>query len=229
MELSRAIPEQADFSTDVCDNGRVAVAVLPLTPSAAPLACSILSCLRKLPPFQAAEQRDGVLSLKFLSSLPQWVFPDSIRKDGFATSRRRRLACLLCVDYCSSEAAVSKATEGFKEHCKQLGGTLLASRCLIYGPMEPLVDEKRGVSFFNLTCTPDAIAEGEGNIQYNRLEGILSECMATVYSKLNGVTKENDPTKLSGLASLSQETKEGSGGGGTSVSGQQGEDGEQTR
>ena len=227
-QLSRAIPEQADFSTDVCDNGRIAVAVLPLTPSAGPLVSSILRYLRKLPPFQAAEQREGVLSLRFLSSLPHWVFPDSVKKDGFSTSRRRRLACLLCVDYCTSESAVSKATEGFKEASKQLGNTLLASRCLIYGPMEPRVDEKRGVSFFNLTSTPDAIAEGEGDIQYKRLEGILSECMATVYSKLNGVARENDPLKLSGSSSLTHDNKDGVGGA-SSTAGQQGEDGEQTR
>lgn len=103
---SASVPEQADFSTDVRDNGRVAVAVHPLSPAAAPLTRCLLDYLRKLPPFQAADQREGVLSLKFLYSLPHWVTSE-IKKDMFSASRRRRLACLLCVDYCKDEDEVA--------------------------------------------------------------------------------------------------------------------------
>lgn len=132
----------------------------------------------------------------------------------------------------SSFSLITKVTNtytGFKDACTLVGNTLLTSRCLVYGPSEAnCVEDKRGVSFFNLSCSPTSIAEGEGDLQYKRIDGVLSDCMAIVYSKMSGVLKEADMIKLSISSSSSlQEGRDG--GGGITGSGQQGDDVEQTR
>lgn len=221
MDPIRSPPEQPDFSTDVRDNGRVLVVVYPLTQAAAPLAIRVAAYFRKLPPFQAAEQREGVLSLRFLCSLPHWAATnDSVKKEGTGSSRRRRLVCVFGVSHCKHEDEVTNASLTFMDLCSRFGSTLLVSRCLIYGPASRLggglTKDKHGFVLFDLPCSLDAVAAWEGDLHLQRLEVMLSDCMATVYSKLS---REVDQLKLT-------TSREGRDGISVGTAGQQGDDGQ---
>ena len=122
------ICEQPDFSTNVEDNGRVNIAVLPLTSCSQSLKKRILDHVRSLPSFQTRDQnQEGVISIRAVSSLPYWA-KDEKGKSERIVNRYKNIYALIGVAYCDSIDEFTNIQSGFTDLITCLSNPSLVNR-----------------------------------------------------------------------------------------------------
>ena len=118
--------EQPDLSTDITDNGRLNVAVLPLNDASRKTVNEISSFLRTLPPFQPGHT-DGSLSLRVLTSLPYWAKEEKGKSEG-TLNGSKKIYCLLCVAMCGDADDLTNALSAYRNKRERIYNQSMTSR-----------------------------------------------------------------------------------------------------
>ena len=193
MEGREGVLEQAQFSKDVRDNGRLLVIVSALSEPALPLAKRVVQQLRNLPPFLIPDNREAPVSLRVLSSVPSWA--QEKNKPQQNLQRRKLVACFLGVASCQDADELTDANADYIREASLMGRNVLSKLLVVFGSEKRLSAQLRGIKSNFLLM--DLGSDGLGNKdqvgpQANGLSQRLFECLGQSLAQLTAMQRKED-------------------------------------
>ena len=210
MEGREGVLEQAQFSKDVRDNGRLLVIVSALSESSLPSARRVVRQLRNLPPFLIPESREAAVSLRVLASVPSWA--QEKNKPQQNLQRRKLVACFLGVASCQDAHELADANADYNREASLMGRNVLSKLIVVFGPENRLGAELKGIKSNLFLVDPGSDSMGkEGPQLANGLSQRLFECLGQSLAQLTAMQRKEEEScrqitkKLEGNLTIAEE------------------------
>ena len=189
MEGREGALEQAQFSKDVRDNGRLLVIVSALSESALPLARRVIVQLRSLPPFLIPDNREAAVSLRVLASVPNWA--QEKNKPQHNLPKRKLVACFLGVASCRDGDELMDANGDYNREASLMGRNVLSKLFVVFGSEYRLGAELRGIksNFLLVDLGSGALEKGDF---HSGLSQRLFECLGQSLAQLAAMQRKED-------------------------------------